>query len=159
MSTYLTNALPLGACPERCSLRVSPATAREAAAAWAVAGTIGPVTNAIGHPTTSELVVRQLKAEGAGYMAPGERVTLELELGDTLIVAQYIGPRLAEGATELPGDARIEYRMVEIKGESKPLPLMSAEDRARQVDRRPGPAHAKASFVDPAGNVARRDLD
>lgn len=33
--------------------------------------------------------------------------------GDTIVVAQYVGPRLQEGATMLPSGARIEFFLVE----------------------------------------------
>lgn len=42
------------------------------------------------------------------------RETMKLDAGDVLVVAQYVGPRLPEGATELPPNARIEYFTVQI---------------------------------------------
>jgi len=66
------------------------------------------VVSAIGHADTARLVGAQLGVELA---ADRRSVTL----GDELtLVAQYIGPRLPEGATELPQGARIEYFLVRL---------------------------------------------
>jgi len=43
-----------------------------------------------------------------------KRPNLVLQPEDLVVVAQYIGPRLPEGATELPANARIEYFTVQI---------------------------------------------
>ena len=52
----------------------------------------------VGHPDTARLL---------GVECNRQSVLLNRE--DVLIVAQYIGPRLPEGATELPEGARIEW--------------------------------------------------
>ena len=66
------------------------------------------VVSAIGHADTARLVGAQLGVELA---ADRRSVTL----GDELtLVAQYVGPRLPEGATELPLGARIEYFLVRL---------------------------------------------
>jgi hypothetical protein len=68
----------------------------------------GTIVSAIGHADTARLVGEQL-----GIELPADRrsVTLGNEL---MLVAQYIGPRLPEGATELPQGARIEYFAVRL---------------------------------------------
>ena len=66
------------------------------------------VVSAIGHADTACLVGAQLGVELA---ADRRTVTLGDEL---MLVAQYIGPRLPEGATELPSGARIEYFLVRL---------------------------------------------
>jgi hypothetical protein len=38
-----------------------------------------------------------------------QRLTLRLEYDDIVLVGQYVGPRLPEGATTLPEGARIEW--------------------------------------------------
>lgn len=43
------------------------------------------------------------------------RANCKLELGDELYVAQYIGPRLPEGATSLPEGAKISYFRVTLE--------------------------------------------
>ena len=52
----------------------------------------------VGHPDTARLL---------GVECNRQSVLLNRE--DELLVAQYIGPRLPEGATELPEGARIEW--------------------------------------------------
>jgi len=66
------------------------------------------VVSAIGHADTARLVGQQLGVELAA-----DRRTVQLGDEYTLI-AQYIGPRLPEGATELPSGARIEYFLVRL---------------------------------------------
>ena len=66
------------------------------------------VVSAIGHADTARLVGAQLSIE----LAPDRRSVV---LGDEYtLVAQYIGPRLPEGATELPSGTRIEYFLVRL---------------------------------------------
>jgi Domain of unknown function (DUF1874) len=64
---------------------------------------------AIGHGDTATLVNNQL-----GTDRPHARVTVQMESGDSCVVAQYKGPRLAEGTTVLPEGATIEYFLVTI---------------------------------------------
>lgn len=68
------------------------------------------VTWAIGHADTSRIVAGQLEIEDPG----AKRVNVELTPGDLLFVAQYSGPRLTEGATELPEGAKIQWWLVEV---------------------------------------------
>jgi len=68
----------------------------------------GTVVSAIGHADTARIVGQALGVELA---ADRRSITLGDEL---MLVAQYIGPRLPEGATELPGGARIEYFLVRL---------------------------------------------
>jgi len=66
------------------------------------------VVSAIGHADTARLVGQQLGVE----LPPDRR---SVQLGDEYtLIAQYIGPRLPEGATELPQGARIEYFLVRL---------------------------------------------
>ncbi|MBD3216542.1 MAG: DUF1874 domain-containing protein [Candidatus Lokiarchaeota archaeon] len=44
-----------------------------------------------------------------GYTVPSKRISVALEPGDTVIVGQYVGPRLPEGCTLLPEGAKIEW--------------------------------------------------
>jgi hypothetical protein len=64
------------------------------------------VVSAIGHADTARLVGQQL-----GVALPADRRSVVLG-GEPVLIAQYIGPRLPEGATALPEGARIEYFMV-----------------------------------------------
>jgi hypothetical protein len=66
------------------------------------------VVSAIGHADTARVVGRELGIE----LSADRR---NVQLGDELtLVAQYVGPRLPEGATELPQGARIEYFVVRL---------------------------------------------
>lgn len=63
------------------------------------------VQNAIGHPDTDRVVRNSLEF----HLPVGERANVTFGEGDMLLVAQYKGPRLPEGATELPANATIEW--------------------------------------------------
>lgn len=100
---YLTNAFSLSMLPAvPCSLlRVVPLSV-EAAAAEA-----RDATSAVGHADTAALF-----SEALGFPVAANRATLALSAGDVVIVGQYVGPRLAEGTTQLPPGARIDWRRV-----------------------------------------------
>jgi hypothetical protein len=59
--------------------------------------------SAVGHADTALLLG-----------VPMARIAIALQPGDTLYVAQLVGGRLAEGATELPSGARFEWVAVSI---------------------------------------------
>jgi len=66
------------------------------------------VVSAIGHADTAKIVGREL---GIELQADRRSITL----GDELtLVAQYTGPRLPEGATELPQGAHIQFFVVRL---------------------------------------------
>lgn len=67
--------------------------------------------SAVGHRETAAIFgqLLELPVEHA-------RTTVLLRPGDRAVVGQYIGPRLPEGATTLPDDARIEWRLIRISG-------------------------------------------
>ena len=58
----------------------------------------------IGHEDTARIVSSLL-----GRSVPVNRITVRLADEDTLLVAQYVGPRLPEGTTVLPEGARVEW--------------------------------------------------
>lgn len=64
----------------------------------------------IGHEDTASLVSHIL-----GRNCPVNRDTVLLTVDDLLFVAQYHGQRLAEGATQLPQDAQLEFYRITIK--------------------------------------------
>jgi len=70
-----------------------------------------PIESAIGHADTAAIVSQQL-----GILLQANRVSIQLRLGEHLVVAQYVGPRLPEGATELPPGAKIDYYVVVVVG-------------------------------------------
>lgn len=67
------------------------------------------VESAIGHADTASVVSSHL-----GLAVPAVRSTVTLPAGSTVVVAQYTGPRLPEGATALPEGASILYYLVEV---------------------------------------------
>lgn len=65
--------------------------------------------SAIGHADTANVLSNILERN-----IPVNRSTVSLAEGDSAIVAQYIGPRLPEGATQLPEGATIKFFLVEV---------------------------------------------
>ena len=67
------------------------------------------LVSCVGHQETcnvlSALLGREIKFN---------RATVALKPGDKCLVAQYVGPRLAEGTTVLPEGATISFKLVEI---------------------------------------------
>lgn len=57
----------------------------------------------MGHPDMAEI-----------HGVPFNRESIKLETGDQLLVAQITGGRLPEGATVIPEDVVIEYKLVTI---------------------------------------------
>jgi hypothetical protein len=78
-----------------------------------------PFVSGIGHADTARIVSGIL-----GIEIPQNRISVTLTGRDTLIVAQYIGPRLPEGTTTLPEGARIEFYKVNV---NEPLREYSGE--------------------------------
>lgn len=70
------------------------------------------VVSVVGHPDTARVIAGIL-----GHDIPCNRRSIKLEPKDTLYVAQYIGSRLPEGATELPEGAKMEFFRVTLKPE------------------------------------------
>lgn len=62
------------------------------------------IISCIGHADTAALFSNLL-----GQELPVNRISVKLIDGTGLIVGQYVGPRLAEGATNLPAGATIEW--------------------------------------------------
>lgn len=70
---------------------------------------IPSLVSAIGHADTAHVLSNILERN-----IPTNRATVSLNGGDTAIVAQYIGPRLPEGATQLPEGATIKFYYLEM---------------------------------------------
>ena len=66
------------------------------------------IYSVIGHADTARVVGGLL-----GREIPANRVTYKAQPGDVLYVAQYTGPRLPEGATQLPEGAEIRFYKIE----------------------------------------------
>lgn len=93
----ITNALSLNMLPENFAgkLEIKPISRQ-------VALSHGRIS-AIGHIDLAALLG-----------LPASRQTVKFAYGDMFIVAQYIGQRLPEGATELPRGAKIVFYLVKV---------------------------------------------
>jgi len=69
-----------------------------------------PVVSAVGHADTAQVVSDLL-----GVEVPYQRISLHLEPGDLLVVAQLIGGRLPEGSTTLPEGFELRFMGVQVK--------------------------------------------
>ena len=63
--------------------------------------------SAVGHADTAKVFGSELRCDVAT-----NRLTLKIGQGDTVLVGQYSGPRLEEGATTLPIGASIKWFLV-----------------------------------------------
>lgn len=63
------------------------------------------IVHAVGHEQTVQLANKQLGQDAVKYA----RISVQLQSGDDLVLCQYIGPRLPEGATTLPEGAEIRW--------------------------------------------------
>jgi len=70
----------------------------------------GTWESCVGHADTALLLSEML-----GAKVEMRRVSTSLEVGDRLVVAQYNGPRLPEGATSLPEGAKIRWMIVTVR--------------------------------------------
>jgi hypothetical protein len=86
------------------ALSVRPISAIEASAELAEG-----FTSCVGHADTAVLLTALL-----GHEVVMARNSTSLRSGDVLIVGQYNGPRLPEGAKSLPEGAKIRFFRVEI---------------------------------------------
>jgi len=69
----------------------------------------GRMESAVGHAETANILSTIL-----GESVPCNRATVTLPRDGEAVVAQYIGPRLPEGATALPEGAKIKFYLIKI---------------------------------------------
>lgn len=65
--------------------------------------------SAVGHPDTAAVISNLL-----GKEVPANRISISLQKGDILYVAQIIGGRLPEGCKTLPENFSLKFYKVEI---------------------------------------------
>lgn len=110
---YLSNAFSINMIADDCTVDFVNLGPKAAASYLVVNG----ITNAIGHADT-DVVVRNLIVDSSTLthddLPVGSRMTVALDKGDKMIVAQYHGPRLPEGATSLPDGATIKWWLVQV---------------------------------------------
>jgi hypothetical protein len=104
---HITNAFSINMLPkQKCQVTFTPITVEKAR------DYEGEYVSAIGHADTARIV-------GSLLFRPLEAARVNVNIEDDeyhqLMVAQYIGPRLPEGATELPEGAEIQFWHVELK--------------------------------------------
>ena len=68
------------------------------------------VESYVGHADTAALLSKML-----GFPVECHREALTIRDGEVMIVAQYAGPRLPEGSTQLPDGASITWFAVEVR--------------------------------------------
>jgi len=78
---------------------------KDEAAAMAKSGFI----SAVGHADTAAIFSGEL-----GLDVPANRATIAIAGGETLLIGQYRGPRLAEGVKVLPEGATIEWMVLTV---------------------------------------------
>ena len=102
MKTYLSNAFALSMIPDGATVRTQPVD---------LPAIINKVrfVSVVGHADTARVFSALLGVEVAH-----NRVTVALNPGDVLYVGQMVGPRLPEGATELPEGAKIKWVCVQV---------------------------------------------
>ena len=101
---YVLNALSLNMFSQfPLTFSVKEVTIQEASAA-----AVG-VPSGVGHADTAAVF-----SEVLGLSVPMNRVSGSLSSGDEVLVGQYSGPRLVEGATTLPEGASIKWLVVSV---------------------------------------------
>ena len=106
---YVANAFSLGMLPPAenlIHLMVLPSTAVY------VAARLGKTEwqSAVGHAQTAALFTAAL-----GIEVPPNRISVSLSQRDTLVLGQYIGLRLPEGAASLPEGATIRWFQITLR--------------------------------------------
>ena len=123
MAMYLVNAFSinmLDLSKDELAVSIRKLTVNEARDLLAPDGHLAPdVAIAIGHIDTARIVgnLLGLPEEDINRMveAAQTRPTVKMTTGEKAVVAQYIGPRLPEGATRLPEGAKIEFFLVTLE--------------------------------------------
>ncbi len=101
---YVANAFSLNMLASLSATINSVAIGAREAAAWAEGA-----QSIVGHPDTAAVMSATL-----GTPVQFNRESVQLRPGDELLVGQYRGPRLPEGAKVLPEGARFEWAHVKI---------------------------------------------
>ena len=109
MKVYLSNAFSLSMLPERSNHIFDMCTTE--VPVEAIIGELDrneDFISVVGHETTADLFSKIL-----GRLVLPNQQSIVLEQSDVLIVGQYSGPRLPEGATELPEGAKIRWFFID----------------------------------------------
>jgi len=120
----------------------------------------GDLECCIGHQNTCDVLAGMISEKiGNPVSLSANRVSIALVPGEEIIVAQYIGPRLPEGATELPEGAKIEFLRVTVldpREEEKKNNSIATLKKLRRVwqdDFEMGQGETHEGFIEVALNV------
>jgi hypothetical protein len=69
----------------------------------------GGLESTVGHADTAAVYGQQL-----GVVVPAVRSTIALQKGEVALIGSYRGPRMPEGARELPAGATIQWLLVTV---------------------------------------------
>jgi hypothetical protein len=106
---YVSNAISLSMLSRHTvTLRCDPITPERASSLLRDAQ---EWSSCVGHEDTARIYSQILAVD-----VPARRVSVSLEAWDMLLVGQYSGPRLPEGATTLPPGATIQWWLVVVEG-------------------------------------------
>lgn len=107
---YVVNAFSLNMLKGKCRLACEIIGKEEARKIWADPDNmlVGK-TAAIGHKDMAKIA-----GDDLGTVISESRASVKVEAGDILLIAQYTGPRLPEGATVLPEGAKITWWKVSV---------------------------------------------
>lgn len=102
----LTNAFSINMFPDLVGrvVRFTPMSTEMASDLVQEAASLNDLFGAIGHQDTATIVNGLL-----GIEIVHSRATVKFSPRDTLVVAQYTGPRLPEGTTTLPEGAAVNF--------------------------------------------------
>lgn len=100
---FVFNAFSLNMVKAPCTIKVTEVPLEEAQLMAQAA------TSGVGHAETAAIFTALLGTE-----IPMNRATIQLEGGEAVLVGQYSGPRLPEGATTLPEGATIKWLYVSV---------------------------------------------
>jgi hypothetical protein len=110
MTIYVCNAFSLSMldreAQENSESRRAPIPLSEDGARTILRGATN-VVSAVGHADTAKVFSAIL-----GRRVEVNRMSVKLSPSDLALIGQYVGPRLPEGATELPHGATIEWWIV-----------------------------------------------
>lgn len=102
-TTYITAALSSRMVPDGHAVSLFDAPTE---AARGIITSAKSTESAVGHEDTARVMAGLL-----GIPVEARRVDVMLAHGDIIVVAEYTGPRLAEGATALPEGATLRFRV------------------------------------------------
>jgi hypothetical protein len=121
MSWYIGNAFSLSMLSADGTLKVTRASVAQVRL-WL---SQVPFVSFMGHSDVARLVSQEL-----GVDVPFNRTNVSLRPGDNVVIAQYMGARLPEGAKELPEGARIEYFLVALPVETQEVTDYSFDEHS-----------------------------